>query len=90
MELLHLTYYIYHCSPQENDIEEFINLFNNSEKKKRIGIVFIYIYIHTIINILEINQKKKNLLKEIHLISWIEFMLFFIRLALIVMDTNFI
>lgn len=46
MELLHLTYYII-VSPQENDIEEFINLFNNSEKKKRIGIVFIYICIQS-------------------------------------------
>lgn len=45
MELLHLTYII--VSPQENDIEEFINLFNNSEKKKRIGIVFIYICIQS-------------------------------------------
>lgn len=37
---------------------------------------------HTIINILEINQRKKSWLKEIHLISWIEVMVFFIRLAL--------
>lgn len=43
--ILHITYII--VSPQENDIEEFINLFNNSEKKKRIGIVFIYICIQS-------------------------------------------
>lgn len=55
-----LTSYILHISLFHHKKMILKNLFNNSEKKKRIGIVFIYIYMHTIINILEINQKKKN------------------------------
>lgn len=43
--------------------------------------MFIYICIQSS-TFLKWIKRKKTLLKEIHLISWIEFMVFFIRLAL--------